>query len=165
MVAEKWDWGIHLRNNNPPNISQLEVLFLCWASLKRCNATLTKKHAAYVMENWGIMLPMYSTNAQNCNMFQAILVKVLASMPSAMANQIDTFSTENKLLCVLSGLQGPHVREWNYVYRNIALPVHQMYLKRYQLYTSTISDNSWDLRNLCILQISCASVYILKGIS
>ena len=86
--------------------------------------------------------------------------KVLASMPSAMANQIDTFSTQNKLLCILSGLQGPYVREWDDIYRNIARFVHRMYLTRYQLYNSISSDNIWVLRNLCFLQMSCASVHI-----
>ena len=57
---------------------------------------------------------------------------VLASMPSAMANQIDMFSTQNKLLCILSGLQGPYVREWDDIYRNIARFVHRMYLRHNQ---------------------------------
>ena len=83
-------------------------------------------------------------------------------MPSAMANQIDTFSIKNKLLCILSGLQGPYVREWDDIYRNIIRFVHQMYLTRYQLYNSTISDNIWVLLNLCILQMTCASVNILE---
>ena len=86
--------------------------------------------------------------------------KVLASMRSAIANQIDTFSTQNKLLYILSELQGPYVREWDDIYRNIARFVHRMYLTRYQLYNSISSDNIWDLLNLCFLQMSCASVYI-----
>ena len=85
---------------------------------------------------------------------------VLASMPSAMANQIDTFSTQNKLLYILSGLQGRYVREWDDIYRNIARFVHRMYLTRYQLYNSISSNNIWDLLNPWFLQMSCASVYI-----
>ena len=88
--------------------------------------------------------------------------KAFASMPSAMAHQIDTFSTENKLLCILSELQCPYVRVWGDIYRNIARFLHQMHLSRYQLYNSTISDNIWVLLNLCILQMYCASIYILK---
>ena len=86
--------------------------------------------------------------------------KVLASMPSAMANQIDTFSAQNKLLYILSGLQGPYAREWDDIYRNIARLVHRMYLTRYQLYNSISSNNIWDILNLCFLQMSCASVYV-----
>ena len=86
--------------------------------------------------------------------------KVLASIPSAMANQIDTFSTQNKLLYILSGLQGPYVREWGDIYRNIALFVHRMFSTRYQLYNSISCNNIWDLLNPCFLQMSCANVCI-----
>ena len=67
---------------------------------------------------------------------------------------------ENKLLYILSGLQGPYVREWDDIYRNIAHFVHRMHLTRYQLNNSISSNIIWDLLNLCLLQMSCASVYI-----
>ena len=86
--------------------------------------------------------------------------KVLAGMPSAMANEIDTFSTQDKLLYIVSGPQGPYVREWDDIYRNIARFVHRMYLTRYQLYNSISSNDIWDHLNLCFSQMSCASVYI-----
>ena len=73
--------------------------------------------------------------------------KLIASMPSAIASQIDTFYTENKLLCILSGFQGPFVRECDDIYRNIARFVHHMYSTRYQLYDYIISDKFSDLLN------------------
>ena len=33
---------------------------------------LTNKRAAYVMDNWGVILPMYFMNAQNWNTFEAM---------------------------------------------------------------------------------------------
>ena len=62
-------------------------------------------------------------------------------MSRVMANLIDTFSTENKFLCILWGLHGPYVSGWDDIYSNIALFVHQMYLTRCQLYNSTLTDN------------------------
>ena len=80
-------------------------------------------------------------------------------MPSAIANQTDTFSTQNKLMYILSGLQGPYVTEWGDIYIDIAHFVRRMYLTRYRLYNSISSNNILDLLKLCFLQMSCASVY------
>ena len=123
---------------------QSVVLFCLWwwgATINRCNAILTNKHAAYVMDKRDNAIHVIYEFPELEYARSDAWTKVLASMPSALANQIDTFSTQNKLLYIPSGLQGPYVREWDDINKNIARFVHRMYLTRYQLYNSISSND------------------------